>query len=111
MKKKLFAVIYQGYIKEGRETEYNQAWHVVATYFIEHRGSLGSSLHRAESGLWLAYSRWPDKATRDASWPGEGAPSSDLPERVRQAVLTIKECLESQLPELTMEVVDDLLIR
>lgn len=108
MKKMVFAVIYQGTVKAGREAEYQQAWREVATYFMKHRGSLGSALHRTESGLWLAYSRWPNKATRDASWPKDNAPSTELPDEIRQAVLCIKECLESQLPEIAMEVVDDL---
>lgn len=63
----MFAVIYRAYMKPGLEMEYQQAWRKVATYFVEHRGALGSCLHQAEDGMWLAYSRWPDQATRDAS--------------------------------------------
>lgn len=107
----MFAVIYQGYLKDGREEEYCSAWKIVARYFVERRGSLGSCLHRTNGGLWLAYSRWPDQKTRDASWPKEDAPSDELPQSVRQAILTIKDCLdpERKLPEICMEVVEDLL--
>ena len=72
----MFAVIYQGYVKPGCESQYKKAWHDVAKYFVEKRGAIGSCLHCTSEGLWLAYSRWPDKKTRDASWPGEDAPSS-----------------------------------
>ena len=106
--KALFAVLYQGYVKQGRESEYRNAWHQIASYFIEKRGALGSSLHRTDEGLWIAYSRWPDKATRNASWPGEGAPSNKLPNEIRQAIITLKDCIERQLPEICMEIVDDL---
>lgn len=58
---KMFAAIYQGYIKPGRENEYQEAWNKVARYFIEQRGAIGSCLHRTSDGLWVAYSRWPDK--------------------------------------------------
>ena len=106
----MFAVIYQGYIKSGREAEYQEAWNTVARYFIEHRGALGSCLHRTADGLWVAYSRWPDKKTRDNSWPGENAPAAELPAEIRYAVLTIQDCLDPdrKIPELCMEVIDSL---
>jgi hypothetical protein len=111
----MFAVIYQGYIKHGMEEEYKRAWHEVATYFVERRGSLGSRLHRTQEGLWVAYSCWPDKSTRDNSWPGDNAPSNELPDSVRQAIITIKSCIDQERNEkcqikfeTCMEVIDDL---
>lgn len=112
----MFAVIYQGFIKTGMEQAYKNAWHEVVTYFVEQRGALGSRLHRTEEGLWIAYSCWPDKATRDNSWPGDNAPSSELPVVVRQAIITIQNCIDHESNqknqikfETCMEVVDDLL--
>ncbi len=109
---KMFAVIYQGYLKPGRENEYQKAWSKVAQYFIEYRGAIGSCLHKTSDDLWVAYSRWPDKETRDNSWPGENAPSEELPLEIRNAVLTIKDCLDSdrKIRDLCMEVVNDLLL-
>ena len=108
----MFAVIYQAYLKSGREEDYQQAWHQVASFFVESRGAIGSCLHKTEGGLWVAYSRWPDKATRDASWPGENAPSSELPDEIRNAILTIKDCIDPdrKLSDICMEVVNDLLV-
>lgn len=113
----MFAVIYQGYTKPGTEEEYKTAWRLVATYFVKLRGALGSSLHQREDGLWVVYSRWPDRATRDASWPGENAPSTELPHAVRQAVVTIQQCLDKErdekagiVRETCLNVVDDLLL-
>ncbi len=107
----MFAVIYQSYLKPGREGDYQKAWHQIASYFVSKRGALGSCLHKAEDGKWIAYSRWPDKATRDASWPGENAPSNELPEEIRQAILTIKDCMDQdrKLPDICMDIVNDLL--
>ncbi|HAT9060358.1 TPA: DNA adenine methylase [Legionella pneumophila subsp. pneumophila] len=111
LSKKCFAVIYRAFIKPGLEMEYQKAWHQVASYFVQYRGALGSCLHKTNDGMWLAYSRWPDKATRDASWPGDNAPSEMLPKEIRKAVVTIQECIDQtqKPPEITMEVVNDLL--
>lgn len=108
----MFAVLYRGYLKPGCETDYKKHWHKLAHYFVEQRGAIGSCLHQAEDGLWVAYSRWPDKATRDASWPGDNAPADTLPEDIKMAITVIKNCLdpERKLPEICMEVVDDLLV-
>jgi len=109
----MFAVIYRFYILPGKEEEYQRLWHAIATYFVEKRGALGSTLHKAEEGLWIAYSRWPDKATRDRSWPGEDAPSEELPDSVRQAIIKTKSCVDQnkKLPEICMDVVEDLLLK
>jgi Antibiotic biosynthesis monooxygenase len=108
----MYAVIFRTYIKPGRESEFRAAWNVTARYYIEQRGEIGACLHRTDDGMWVAYSRWPDKETRDASWPGEGAPSSVLPPQIRQAILTIKDCFnpDKKLPEICMEVTDDRLV-
>lgn len=62
--------------------------------------------------MWVAYSRWPDKKTRDASWPGKDNPSEELPQEIRKAILTIKDCLdeERKITDICMEVIDDLLL-
>lgn len=108
----MFAVIYRLYLKPNTEEAYRAAWHTVATYFVAFRGALGSCLHQAEEGLWVAYSRWPDKATRDASWPGDNAPNLELPKEVIEAILVIQDSTDEtrKLPEICMEVVEDLLV-
>lgn len=111
----MFAVMYQGYIKEGMEAEYKKAWHEVANYFIENRGALGSRLHQTKERLWIAYSCWPDKETRDKSWSDDKDVSTELPDDIRKAILTIKNCIDQERNERSqikletcMEVVDDL---
>ena len=107
----MFAVIYQTYVKPEYETEYQILWQEIATYFIQYCGALGSCLHKTEEGLWLAYSRWPDKKTRDTFWPQDNSPSTHLPESIRQTILKIKACADSthSLPEIRMQLVNDLL--
>ncbi|MCE3044678.1 hypothetical protein [Legionella sp. 16cNR16C] len=50
----MFAVIYRSYIKPELEIEYQKLWNLVASYFIQNRGAIGSCLHKTEDGIWLA---------------------------------------------------------
>lgn len=105
----MFAVIYRCYLKPDCEADFKQLWHKVANYFTENCGAIGSTLHQTEDRLWVAYSRWPDKAARDASWPSDNTPSNELPDDIKEAILGIKGCLdpERQFPDICMKVIDD----
>lgn len=86
----------------------------MVNYFIEKRGAIGSCLHKSEKGLWVAYSRWPDKATRDAAWPGSNSLNADFPQDVLYAIHTIQAIIEENKHlesqhEICLEVVEDLL--
>ena len=104
----MFAVIYRSYILPNKEAEYKSFWRQIANHFVQHRGALGSNLHKTEAGYWLAYSVWPDRETRDASWPGEGDVPEDLPEEIRHAIYGVKGCLDDKeaFPEICMNLVD-----
>lgn len=101
----MFAVLYRVYLRPGKEKEFQHHWRKVASFFIEKRGAIGSSLHRGEDGLWIAYSRWPDRATRDASWPISDDPA------IQNTIAALKECFDPDrtVPDICMEVVEDLL--
>jgi len=107
----MFAVIYQSFLKPGSESQYQQSWKQVAEYFIENCSAIGSALHKTDEGMWLAYSRWPDKATRDASWPSGDLITEKFPPEIIRAIVTLKECLDPdrKFPDITMTVIDDLL--
>lgn len=108
----MFAVIYRSHIKLGLEDKYQKLWHEVASYFMQHRGAIGSCLHKTEDGTWIAYSRWPDKATRDASWSNDNNAINNLPDVIKEAIILMKNCIDEsrKLPEICMEVVEDLLL-
>ena len=106
-KQSAFAVIYRGYVKPDKESEYINYWNTVADYFVKERGALGSTLHKTADNMWVAYSRWPDKESRDASWPSnEEQVNSDFPVAVHEAINGLKACLdiEKQLPEISMSI-------
>lgn len=108
----MFAVIYHAYIYKEAEEEYQRLWRQVAKYFIDHRGALGSCLHKASHGSWVAYSRWPDKATRDASWPAQGDELADtLNAEIKDVIMLLKKCIDNDRPyqEIWMEIVEDFL--
>jgi hypothetical protein len=110
----MFAVIYRGRVYPGEEGKYQELWHHVAKYFIEQRGAYGSCLHKTADGDWIAYSRWPDKATRDASWPQEGDDLSEtLSSEMKAVILGLKKCIDKNYPfqEICMDVMDDLLFK
>lgn len=50
---------------------------------------------------------------RDASWPGENAPSGELSDEIQKAITGLKDCMDSdrKIPEVCMKVVDDLLLK
>ncbi len=104
----MFAVIYRATIKTGSEENYKKAWQVVAEYFIKCQGAFGSCLHKSENGVWVAYSRWPDRQTRDASW-GDHVDQSAFPPEIIHAVQVIKDCIEEHYPDICMDVECDLL--
>lgn len=108
----MFCVIYQFKLQLNQVEKYKRCWNIITDYFIEQRGALGSSLHESSNNLWIAYSRWPDKKTRDASWPCDNKSDETLPKVVNNALLTIqmiyKDNIElEQYDEITMQLVSD----
>ena len=108
----MFAVIYRFKLKPHQEASYQANWHTLVDYFIEKCGAIGSCLHKGEDGLWVAYSRWPDSATRDAAWPSGSDINATFPKEISdiiQAMQAIKEENKDleQYDDLCLEVVSD----
>lgn len=112
----MFAVIYRFKLKPHQEAVYKSCWNTLAKYFIEKRGAIGSCLHKGDDGLWVAYSRWPTRAIRDASWPGEDSPSEELPQFIQEVIQEI-QCIKKenedfeQYDEICLDVVSDKLLK
>lgn len=66
-----------------------------------HRGGLGSRLHLAEDGWWVAYAQWPDRETWERS---QAMDSADA-----EAARMMSESVEQKLPPILMEAEIDLL--
>lgn len=102
----MFAVIYRGFFFPEKEKDYQENWHIIAEFFKKERGALGSVLHQTSSGEYIAYSRWPSKETRDASW-GDNCTINPLIDR---AIALLRSCIDPSKPyeEICMNVMDDL---
>jgi heme-degrading monooxygenase HmoA len=97
----MFIVIYRWRLKEGRESVFRQGWREMTKSIYLARGSLGSRLHRAEDGTWVAYAQWPDEETwrraREA-----GSANEDAARKMREGSAGL-------ISEEYLEVADDLL--
>ena len=97
----MFIAIYRWKLKEGQEEKFREGWRRRTEEIYRKCGSLGSRLHRADDGTWVAYAQWPER--RD--W-----------EAARQVAITdteapalMKESIEVSYPEMLLEVSDDLI--
>ena len=104
----MFAVLYRGYVPLHLQEDYKAAWKIIASYFIQEKNALGSTLHQAEDGMWIGYSKWPDKKTRDAAWSAHAIYSH--PQPIISAIESLKKCLDKErlLPEICMDIVESL---
>ena len=58
-----FAVIYRWRLKPGLEEQFREGWERATRTLLATRGALGSRLHRARDGSWVAYAQWPSHET------------------------------------------------
>jgi hypothetical protein len=58
-----FAVIYRWRLIAGKEDQFRTAWERVTKLLLAHRSALGSRLHHADDGTWVAYAQWPNRDT------------------------------------------------
>lgn len=94
-------VLYRWRLKAGREADFITAWRSATEILRREHGGLGSRLHRAHDGTFVAYAAWPDEATRAASGDG-GA------ERARLRAI-MRDAIEETFPEVRLTPVADLL--
>jgi quinol monooxygenase YgiN len=56
-----FCVLYRFKIRPGKEETFRDGWSRMTRAIRENRGGLGSRLHLADDGVWVAYAQWPDR--------------------------------------------------
>lgn len=99
----MFVVLYRWKIVEGNEATFRQGWHRLTQEIYRRCGSLGSRLHKADDGSWVAYAQWPDRGR----W--EGAARIEVEDE--EATQMMRASVAERYPDIYMEVVDDLLQR
>ncbi|GGX98579.1 hypothetical protein GCM10007160_27660 [Litchfieldella qijiaojingensis] len=85
----MLAIILEFDVAEGKEEEFRESWKETTEYIHRNFGSLGSRLHRAEDGKFIAYAQWPDRETyeKEHDWSEEGAKCR---ERMRETLKSEK---------------------
>jgi hypothetical protein len=98
----MIAVIYRWRVEKKNEAEFQRRWHEITQDIVTHHGGGGSRLHKADSGEWIAYARWPSREDRDRAFEARGRERHDTtPQGEGKATL---------IEEVWMEITDDLLI-
>src|SRR5262249_441063 len=100
----MFVVIYRWKIKAGMEEQFRAAWRKATRAIVFRYGGLGSRLHQADDGGWVAYAQWTNRARWEAMRAG---PPVDA-----EAAARMRECLDDsndQTEPLCMTVMDDYL--
>ena len=97
-----FTVVYRWELKPGREDSFIQAWRKVTELIRDQRGGLGSRLHKAADGTWVAYAQWPDRATWERMQAAETVDE--------EAIELMNDAIAKRYPPLLLEPVADLLV-
>lgn len=98
-----FVVIYRWRLHPGKEQQFIDSWTRNTPEIIKHCGGLGSRLHRADDGSWLAYAQWPDRATWERYY--------NVPDRRSESARQLsKEAIAETLPYLLLEPRQDFLL-
>ena len=97
----MFIALYRWKVKAGHEKDFLECWHQITEGIYQRSGSLGSRLHQAEDGMWVAYAQWPDRQTYDAA--------RNISVIDTEARKKFRESIEESLPDIYMNVTDDLL--
>ena len=98
----MFCVIYRFSVRPDREAQFRHHWLAVTKWYYRNAGSLGSRLHRADTGEHIGYAQWPARPV----WERQGAGSDAELQSHRQAM---RACCESIEVVYELETMDDLL--
>jgi heme-degrading monooxygenase HmoA len=99
-----FAVIYRWRVAPDQESAFIEAWRKVTELVRTHRGGLGSRLHRASDGAFVAYAQWPSEAAWRAA--GEKGPVDEA----ASAVAVMRSAIVERFEEVRLDLVADMLL-
>lgn len=63
----MFSVIYTFKVKPGLEEGFIESWVGLTQLIYSNGGSLGSKLHKAQNGNYVAYAQWPSREAWESS--------------------------------------------
>lgn len=91
-------VLHRFRLKSGQEDDFVSAWERLTDVLREECGALGSRMHKADDGTYVAYARWPSRAV----WQN----SQDNPPKSAARSL-MAATIEERFPEQHFEIVSD----
>ena len=97
----MFVVIYRWRLKPDMEVPFAAAWAERTRAVVSNEGGLGSRLHRAADGLFVAYAQWPSRTAWEAFMRTTAPPSP--------AGIQMRSCIDSSEEPLCLDVLCDLL--
>ena len=97
-----FTVIYSFQVQEGKEAQFIAAWKGLTKLIYEHRGSLGSRLHKFNESEYIAYAVWPDRDTFNDV-------NRTMPESADQFRAAMREACSNIETKYELDVVEDLI--
>ncbi len=97
----MFAVIYQFKAMENSERDFEDAWAERTLEIRQSMGSLGSRLHKAADGTYIAYAQWSDRRSWEKSQNNQI--DTDAKRRMQEACTEIKTIF-------ALDLIDDLLV-
>lgn len=93
----MYAVIYSFQTRPGSEDQFVEAWTKLTRLIYENRGSLGSRLHKASEGEYIAYAQWPDKASWQKPWEPMPEAAQAASQQMREACTEIKTLYQLEM--------------
>ncbi|MFN8553070.1 MAG: antibiotic biosynthesis monooxygenase [Candidatus Obscuribacterales bacterium] len=99
----MFAVIYNFQVRQGQEEQFEAAWCKRTEEIKNTHGGLGSRLHRALDGRWIAYAQWPSREAWELASKGTGEST--------EAQLALRAACESVETLFELDVRKDLLVK
>lgn len=100
----MFIALYRWRLKEGCEADFCEGWRRLTLEIRDKHGGWGSRLHKAEDGTFVAYAQWKDQEARDAAFASQTVIDTEAVELMRRSIA-------QRLPDVYMDVVDDLLLK
>ncbi|WP_136247815.1 antibiotic biosynthesis monooxygenase family protein [Halomonas borealis] len=82
-----FYVLYRFRVAPGMESTFEAGWRRMTQAIRETRGGLGSRLHRADDGWWVAYAKWPSRQAWEASRQAPSPPDREAAKLMAQAIV------------------------
>lgn len=101
----MFVAVYWWRVKPGMEAQFRDGWRRATAAIMEKHGGLGSRLHLAADGRYIAYAQWPDEASWRKFFDDPVPADPQASARFRDAILE-----SGGEPFLKMDMLDDFLL-